>query len=171
MHIVIDGYNFIHRSRHLNQMTPLDLQSGRDALVDALAAYKKIKPYKVTVVFDGTAAPVGLPRRDKLKGIHLRYSRPGELADTVIKRMADRERETLLVVSSDREVTDYAQARGAAVIATEAFEEKLLLARMGVQDQDESDEPGGWQPTTRKKGPARRLPKRRRKLARKLSKF
>ncbi len=171
MHIVIDGYNFIHRSRYVVKIPAPDLQAGRDALVDALAAYKKMKPFKITVVFDGALASSALPRRDQLKGIRLRYSHPGELADTVIKRMAARDGEKLLVVSSDREVAEYAAARGAAILGAEAFEEKLLLARMGSQDLEESDADSGWRPTTRKKGPAQRLPKKKRKLARKLGKF
>lgn len=171
MHIVIDGYNFIHRSRYLTRISAPDLQAGRDALVDVLAVYKKIKPYKITVVFDGALAPSALPKRDQLKGIRLRYSHPGELADTVIKRMAARDGEKLLVVSSDREVAEYAASRGAATIGAEAFEEKLLLARTGSHDPEENDADSGWRPTTRKKGPAQRLPKKRRRLERKLDKF
>ena len=78
IHIVIDGYNLIRQSRQFSDLDRQDLQSGRDALVDALVAYKKVKPYAITVVFDGTAAYTGMPRRDVQKGIKVRYSAPGE---------------------------------------------------------------------------------------------
>ena len=83
IHIVIDGYNLIRQSRSFSDLDRQDLQMGREALVDALAAYKRVKPYAITVVFDGGDASGGMPRRDRLKGIELRYSNPGELADTV----------------------------------------------------------------------------------------
>ena len=96
IHIVIDGYNLIRQSSRFSELDRRDLQSGRDALVEALAAYKKIKAYRITVVFDGTAAYTGMPRRDVHRGITLRYSSHGETADSVIKRMAENDQLTQL---------------------------------------------------------------------------
>ena len=173
MHIVIDGYNLICCSRQFDDTCRGDLQAGREALVDFLADYKRLKPYKITVVFDGGAAAVGLPRRDRLKGIDLRYSNPGELADTVIKRMAAREKEKLLVVSSDNEIVRYAQSKGATAISSSEFEDRVLWAQYeqakGIGAEATVDE--AWQPTTKKKGPSRRLSKRRRKVNQKLKKL
>jgi predicted RNA-binding protein with PIN domain len=149
-----------------------DLQSGREALTDALAAYKKIKPYTITVVFDGAAAPVGMTRRDFVKGIELRYSKPGELADTVIKRMATREKQKLLVVTSDGDIVRFVQSMGSAVISAPEFEERLMMARyMDQKGMEAAEGSGGWQPTTKKRGPSRRLPKSRRKMAKRISKL
>lgn len=172
MHIVIDGYNLIRRSDHFGTLDSQDLQAGRDALVDALAAYKRIKAFSITVVFDGMGAPSGMPRRDRLKGIELYYSRAGETADTVIKRMARRQKEKLLVVSSDHEITDYAKAQGAAIIGADEFEQRISMARlMDMKGASDSDVSSGWKPTTKKTGPARRLPKQQRKMKRKISKL
>ena len=77
MHIVIDGYNLIRQSRRLSAIEEVDLQAGREALVNELAAYRRLKPFRVTVVFDGGDAISGLPRRDRSKGIRLRYSAAG----------------------------------------------------------------------------------------------
>ena len=172
LHIVIDGYNLIRQSRQFSTLDQQDLQSGREALVDALAAYKKIKGYAITVVFDGTEAPPGMVRRDFLKGIQLRYSKPGELADGVIKRLAAREKQKLLVVSSDGDIVRYVQSVGAAVIGSADFEERLMMARyMEQKGAGVAEESAGWQPTTRKKGPSRRLPKRTRKMNKRISKI
>jgi hypothetical protein len=171
-HIVIDGYNLIHQSRQFCEPDRQDLQSGREALVAALAAYKKVKRHRITVIFDGTAAPAGMPRRDKQKGIVIRYSSHGELADTVIKRMAEKEREKLMVVTSDQEIVQYAEAMGCATIGALAFEDRLMMAQyMDLKGGDPASEGSGWQPTTRKKGPSRRLSKRQRKNLKKIDKL
>lgn len=172
MHIVIDGYNLIRRSAHFGALDLQDLQAGREALIDALAAYKKIKAFEITVVFDGTAAAPGMPHRDKLKGIVLHYSRSGETADAVIKRMARSQKQKLLVVSSDHEIADYAAANGAGVVSSEEFEKRMMMARlMDTKGGDESesivDRPLG----THKKGPARRTSKRQRRMQRKIGKL
>lgn len=164
LHIIVDGYNLIRASRPLSALERLDLQAGREGLIARLAAYKKIKRHKITVVFDGSG-PAGLfPRRERLQGIAVRYSHGGETADAVIKRMAAREREKAVVVSSDREIVDHAAGRGAATLSAAEFEEKLEMAALVALEGPEAEGPvDGWRPTTRKKGPSRRLPKRARR--------
>jgi uncharacterized protein len=172
MHIVIDGYNLIRQSPRFSDLDRRDLQAGREALVDALAAYKKVRPFPITVIFDGRDAPPGAPRRDRHKGIELRYSQPGELADAVIKRMAAGQREKLLVVSSDSEIAAYAAAKGAATIGAAEFEARLMMARMvDLKGAEESDPSAGRPPTTKKKGPSRRLPRRQRRMRHKIDKL
>lgn len=170
VHIIIDGYNFIRNSDSLRALDRQDIQLGREALVDLLAAYKRIRPHRITVVFDGTGAPEFSAARDRVKGITVRFSRSGETADAVIKRMAARERERALVVSSDRSIVRSASASRAAIIDASEFEHRLQLAAAagGAMADTDSD---GWVPTTRKKGPARRLPKRRRRNRSKVRKL
>lgn len=172
LHIVIDGYNLIRQSHSLAALDRYDMQAGRDALVDLLSAYKKVRAYPITVVFDGAEAQVGMPRRDRVKGIDVRYSGPGELADTVIKRIAGREKERALVVSSDNELVNYVQSKGAAVISAVEFENRLVMARhSGAANGADPDEDGGWRPTTKKRGPAKRLPKQKRRMRKKVAKL
>ena len=52
IHIIIDGYNLIRRSKKLSAFDVQDIQLGREALIDMLATYKKIKAHRITVVFD-----------------------------------------------------------------------------------------------------------------------
>jgi len=164
LHIIIDGYNLIRQSHQFSPIEAIDLTAGRDALIDSLAAYKRVRAHRITVVFDGTNAPVNVGNKDRLKGVDIRYSNPGELADTVIKRMVDREKYRAMVVTSDREVVHYAEKKGAATIESSGFEDKMLLAQYddikGAILESESKE---WMPTTKKKGPARRLSKRKRR--------
>ena len=172
LHIVIDGYNLIRQSKQFSALDQMDLQTGREALISALAAYKKIKPYPITVVFDGHTAETGMPRRNQSRGIRVRFSRPGELADTVIKRMASREKERLLVVSSDLDIVTHVQSVGAAAISAAEFEDRLLMAQYAdLKGADEPESVDGRRSGTKKKGPARRLSKQKRKMQKKISKL
>ncbi len=171
IHLIIDGYNLIRQSPELSGMDRQDLQLGREALVDMLVAYKKLKPHKITVVFDGTAEPSLYGSRDRVRGIAIRYSQGGESADDVIRRMARREKAKALVVSSDREVMSAAESAGATVLDSAAFEEKIAMARYLAIKGGEETVSSGWVPTTRKKGPSRRLPKRKRRARARVKKL
>ena len=171
LHIIIDGYNLIRQSATLIDLDRQDIQLGREALLNMLAAYKKIKRHKITVVFDGTNNPFLSQRRNKIKGIDIWFSRIGESADTVIKKMAITEREKALVVSSDLEIVNAVASQGASTISSPMFEEKIAMAEyMSAQGVDREDN-GGWIPTTKKKGPSKRLSKRERKNRLKIKKL
>ncbi len=165
LHIIIDGYNLIRQSHTLSRLDLEDLQLGREALVDKLAAYKKIKRHKITVVFDGTNAPLFSFHKDRTKGIRIVFSQRGELADQVIKKMTAKEKQKALIVTSDRNLVDYAVSQGASTISSPEFEgrmtQSLFMDTTGA-DIDES-ETDGWKPTTKKKGPKKRRSKKDRK--------
>lgn len=171
IHILIDGYNLIRCSSSLSTLDQQDIQLGREALLHTLAAYKKIKHHMITVVFDGAHAPPLSQSKDRVKGIKIKFSRSGETADTVIKKITAREKEKALVVSSDRDVVDFAASQGAATISSPEFEEKITMAvymdTKGIVDQTQD----GWVPTTKKKGPSRRLSKRKRRNRVKIKKL
>ncbi len=171
MHILIDGYNLIRQSNTFSPFDLQDIQLGREALIDALCEYKKVKRHRITVVFDGTDA-VGLGQhRDRLKGIEIRFSRGGETADAVIKRMAARDGQKLLVVSSDRDVAQFSASRGATTINSREFENRLALAAPSQGLFEDDDDDTGWIPTTKKKGPSRRLSKKDRRHKLKINKL
>ena len=72
IHIIIDGYNLIRQSPTLSRLDRQDIASGREALVARLAAYRKLKPHRITVVFDGAQAPAFAAARDRvLSLIHI----------------------------------------------------------------------------------------------------
>ena len=175
IHIIIDGYNMIRQSPELSKWERMDIQQGREALIDWLAVYKRHRPHKITVVFDGSNAPAASTRRDLIKGIAIQFSRGGETADAVIKRMARQEKEKALVVTSDREIIEAAASQGATTISSPEFEEKLIMAdqmdTVGIVASDDTDDRPGWKPTTQKKGPRRRLSKQKRRSQLKISKL
>jgi uncharacterized protein len=173
LHIIIDGYNLIRQSDRFRRFDNHSLEEGREALIEALASYRRIKPHRITVVFDGTNAPVVCQHIERDKGVNIVFSRLGEIADTVIKKMAAKEKEKALVVSSDREIANYAESQGAAIIDSVEFEEKMNMA--SYLDSHGKEEDGenapAWTPATRKKGPSRRLSKKKRRSQRKIGKL
>ena len=86
LHIIIDGYNIIRQSPNLSLLDQQDILLGREALVDMLAAYRKVKSHRITVVIDGRQGPSFSPQRDRQKGIFIRFSRRNTSADDVIKQ-------------------------------------------------------------------------------------
>jgi uncharacterized protein len=171
VHIIIDGYNLIRQSHRLSALDRQELQLGREALLDTLAAYKRKSPHKITVVFDGASAPDILFSAERTQGIEVTYSHQGESADSVIKQLAARKKEKALVVSSDRDIIQYVSAKGSATVSSKEFEHKITEALYGDKDLSGAEEKNGWVPTTRKKGPGRRPTKKERRNIQKISKI
>ena len=175
VHLIIDGYNLIRRSDSLHRQERQALELGRQALVDRLSAYKRLKGHKVTVVFDGSQKYVFPDAKTTEKGVRIRFSRHGESADAVIRQMAAREREKAMVISADSAVAEAASASGATVVPPEAFEEKMEMAQMIALKGDAADMAGdpdaATRGGTRKKGPGKRLPKAKRRRQRKIEKL
>ncbi len=164
LHIIVDGYNVIRQSKQLRILDLRDMQEGRETLQDMLVEYRKRKGHRITIVFDGTNAISPDTQRQRFCGIDILFSRHGETADTVIKRMAARERERALVVSSDRDIVSFVTSVGSTTIGSRAFENKIFQALYSGENGGVEDSPDtGWVPTTRKKGPSRRLSKKKRR--------
>ncbi len=164
MWIIVDGYNLIRRLPDLRQVEGESLEAGRAALVQMLAAYRRARGHhRITVVFDGGSRPAGLAATERVAGIDVRFSPPGQTADAAIRRLAQEGRAGALIVSSDREVARAAAAAGAAAASCEEFAARLESARLAELKGGELDEEDE-RPAT-KKGTARRLPKAERRRA------
>jgi predicted RNA-binding protein with PIN domain len=170
--IVIDGYNLIRQSPFFGPMEKLDMEEARKNLIEFLWEYKKLKACRITVVFDAGGVEYILPRVEKIKGIEVIFSRHGEKADDVIKRLSSKEKEAIIVVTSDREIAKFSERNGSAVISSRDFEERLNMAlyheMKGIIENDEGDNQY-MRISTRKKGPSMRLPKAKRRAKMKLS--
>jgi predicted RNA-binding protein with PIN domain len=169
MHLIVDGYNLIRQSSQLQMLDAMDLQAGREALLALLAHYRSRSHHQITVVFDGWQGGDLKESRDRHQGLLIVYSRRGERADEVIKKLLHQERQRALVVTSDREIQIYADQVKAAWINAGQFELSYLHGPAGATDYDpETDSAARG---TRKKGPARRLSKRLRQRRQRLKKL
>jgi predicted RNA-binding protein with PIN domain len=168
MHIIVDGYNLIRQSDTFRQSERKSLEEGRNALIRSLAGYRKLRGHRITVVFDGWVGGSPAEERDLAGGVEIIYSRLGEKADEVIKRLLAKGDEELLVVTSDREIATFAVRRGKSAVTSAAFEERLerstaesLPAESDDTDDADADEDDD-RPGMKKKGPSRRLSKQQR---------
>jgi predicted RNA-binding protein with PIN domain len=171
LRIIIDGYNFIRQSPDLRRHDYEELARGREKLMAMLCPYRALKGCPMTVVFDGWETGDLTEHRSREKGIDIIYSRRGEKADEVIKRMVSQSREALIVVTSDSEIAHFCRGRRCEVIPSPLFEEKVAFARYADQKGAlENDEPPPPR-STRKKGPAKKLPKSKRRQLESLKKL
>jgi predicted RNA-binding protein with PIN domain len=155
MHLIIDGYNLLHVNRSLINLNSIQLQWERERLIDRLSAYQKLKPHAVTVVFDGWQEGWSTETREKKKGIEVIFSRLGEKADEVIKRLVKEKGSGVVVITSDRDVARFAQKMDVAVIPSEQFREKLEKGSSDMIEENPEEE----EREIKKKGPSRRLSK------------
>ena len=170
LHLIIDGYNLIRQSPYMQELDLRDLELGREALLATLAAYRQSRSrHKITVVFDGWDKGGLKESRDRRAGIIIVYSRRGERADEVIKRLLEKERGRAVVVSSDRELQEYALKVKATYISAPEFE----MAHLRGADLDAGDtaEEETAARGSHKKGPSHRAPKRQRQRQQRLKKL
>ncbi len=169
MHLIIDGYNLLHVGRSRIQLNAEELQRERDRLIDQLAAFRKARSCQITVVFDGWLGGWSTEKKEMKKGIELIFSRLGEKADEVIKRLVKGRGSGAVVVTSDREISSFAEKISAAVIPSAQFKERMELppAKMEKETEGDEEEERGL----KKKGPSRRLSKKERRARAALKKL
>lgn len=164
MLLLIDGYNLLHSGRTLVDLSAIELQRERERLIEKLSLYRQIKSLQVAVVFDGWQGGWSEERREKKRGIEVIFSRVGEKADEVIKRIMKERGSGVVVVTSDREIARYVNKFSIPVIPSEQFQEKLDRTSYDFRKEDwqenvEIVERGG-----KKKGPSKQLSKKEKRL-------
>jgi predicted RNA-binding protein with PIN domain len=124
-----------------------DKRRARRELMEDVARYKQNKGISLSIVFDG-APDDSFPDGSLYQGITIFYARVGSNADERIKTLveASKQKQTLIVVTSDRELASYVRRCGVRVIASGEFrasvdrvEESRGLAQPKVEAPDE-----GW---------------------------
>jgi uncharacterized protein len=175
LHLIVDGYNLLAQTSRIGGGTSLHSETAREALLRDLAAYRQRKSHAVTVVFDGWQQGWSTERREHRLGLEVIFSRKGEKADQVIQRLAAEFGSDCAVVSSDREIVDFAKAWGAFVMKAHEFARKLQGASnsTGVSAYKELDTGEDLRPKRgpEKRGNPRKLPKALRQRSRKLKQF
>jgi hypothetical protein len=169
--IIIDGYNLIRQSPDLRRYDTEEVARGREKLMAMLASYRALKPSPMTVVFDGWNEGALTEQHAREKGIEVIYSRRGEKADEVIKRMVSQARDAVIVVTSDSEIAHFCKGRRCEVLPSPLFEEKVAFARYADQKGGLENEEPLPPRTTRKKGPSKKLPKAKRRQLESLKKL
>lgn len=167
-HIVIDGYNLIPK---IPGLAGLSLEEARSKLTTRLAQYRTLKPNKITVVFDGRSSLGEFATGYQERGIHVIFSAHPQTADDVIIDRIDKEKNQLIVVSSDQMILKEAQRQGSAFLSSEEFYQKMQNAMFTEKPSHAGTQRPHKRWTTKKKGPKRKLPKKQRKQRQRLEKL
>jgi len=112
--IIIDGYNVIGIDHN-------NLTAQREGLIRLLSDYRKMKGHDITVVFDGWKSGGYKEESRNTGGIKVIYSRLGENADAVIKRIVCSEKKEWIVITSDRDIAAHAWSCGSVPVSSERF--------------------------------------------------
>lgn len=163
IHIIVDGYNLIGSEMGLTG----NLEKRRKQLIEQLQVYHQEKGYPVTVVFDGWRSGWMHEVEEQAGGISVIFSKRGEKADNVIRRLAAELGSQGVVVSSDREVRTSVEASGAAAIFAGEFSAKLKA----LDRPDDHVESHSASRLHSKRGNPKRLSKAERKRRERLQKL
>ncbi len=166
--IAIDGYNLIGASTGIGLDLP-DIEQAREELIERLITYRKQKGIKVTVVFDGIHSGYLSRNQEMRDGVKIIFTKGGEEADYVLKQMVAEQGSGLTIVTSDRDITRFAQDKSAVVIPSAEFKE--LLDQCKYMDIKGSDEDDDYEENLQKKGPAFRSSKKDRKKKQRMKKL
>jgi predicted RNA-binding protein with PIN domain len=169
-HLVIDGYNFINRSRSGSIHGDTNLDALRRTFLDRLFRYKKEKGAKITVVFDAYNS-VSLGRqREGYKGIDVVYSNQNETADEVIIGWIRQKRAGMVIVSSDRAIIDEAKTHGVPFLTSMRLAE--MMAEIGAHTSEQGKEEDAEEAYQgKRKGNPRKLPKKLRRVTKAIDKL
>ena len=126
--LLVDGYNLLHQIPKIKQELDIDAENARAQLLHRLSSYAQKNKLKIIVIFDGhrtTNAP-----QKKYLGVSVKYSK-NESADAIIKRMVDtpRSSEKPLVITSDREIIDFARHCGAKSKTSQEFAKEITTPK------------------------------------------
>ncbi len=128
MVIIVDAYNLL---RAVPPYKKTITESERKRFIAQLHKYGRIKGHKMVVVFDGGSYE--WPFKEQYTGLLIVYSGINDSADDYIREYIGKHRsQELLLVTSDRELNDYAAQRSIPSIDSVAFNDLLFQATKSV---------------------------------------
>ncbi len=166
LHLIIDGYNYIHRIRSGPSTNGLNLELLRRELLERLLRYKKDRIVRITTVFDAHGGYNLGRQKENYKGIDVVYAGDGETADDIIIGWIRERRSGRIVVTSDRAILDEAKKAGVPFMTPVAMEHSLFG---GIEELREKKDYGDFRRP--KTGNPRKLPKKLRKATKSINKI
>ena len=130
---IIDGNNVIGGRVGWHRDKP----GSRRLLLHDLARLARVKKLRLNVVFDGAPDPQ-FPDGSSYRGVRIFYARVGSDADSRVVEMveAERNKKSLVVVTSDRKLTSRVRASGARVMRSGEFRRMLDEIAENATDQE-----------------------------------
>jgi len=150
--LIVDGYNLMLSVGEYGAVKGKNLSLSRRRLIEDFIRYRAIRKHTIIVVFDAQDAGKQSRSEQDVEGVRVMFTRFGERADDAIVDIAERNKGVeRVVVSSDNEVARSSRKRGAVVVSSEDFLERLKYAHReydaGIEDDE--DAPGKRRSSTR----------------------
>ncbi len=125
---IVDGYNVIFAWEELAATAEHDLDTARRDLLAVLSNYQAFTKREMIVVFDAYNVKGGLERKEEVNGLHVVYTKEGELADTYIERLIYEigKDYTVRAVTSDGLIQLQAVRSGVLRMSAREFREEVL---------------------------------------------
>ena len=111
---LIDGYSLLHNWPELAPGRPRHSATARAELVHVLTRYQDTAGTPITIFFDGSGAPPGVPKQEASGRVEVLFSKAGQTADDLIERATHRFQAygEVLVVTDDNAERDTVIAFG-----------------------------------------------------------
>ncbi|MBR4184727.1 MAG: NYN domain-containing protein, partial [Clostridia bacterium] len=125
---IVDGYNVIFAWDELAAVAESDLSTARRDLCDILANYQAYTKREMIVVFDAYNVKGDTERKEDRDGLHIVFTKEGELGDTYIEKLvheigAD---QNVRVVTSDGLIQLQAVRSGVMRLSAREFRDEIL---------------------------------------------
>lgn len=151
------------------------MEKAREDLIALLVDYKNIKKHNITIVFDaykqGGKSEHGFFRG----GVRVIYTKLGETADDVIKRITSEVRREWVIISSDRDVSKHTWSVNSIPVRSEIFidimQRTLKNAASDIEDKEEIEDIDEIEDIKPQRGSAYRLSKKHKSVRRILDKL
>lgn len=125
---VVDGYNVIFAWDELSAIAEYDLEGSRQHLLDLLANYQSFTGRDMVVVFDAYRVKGSVERKFDYHGLHVIYTKEGELGDTYIEKLINEigRNYAVRVITSDWMIQVQALRSGVLRLSAREFRDEIL---------------------------------------------
>ena len=133
---IVDGYNVIFAWDELSKTASHDLDTARRDLLGILANYRAFTHREIIVVFDAYNVKGGEEHKEEIDGLHVVFTKEGELADTYIERLIYEigKDQNVRAVTSDGLIQLQAVRSGVLRLSAREFREELLAVDADIAD-------------------------------------
>jgi len=130
--ILVDGYSLLHDWSELARGKPRHSAAARAELVHILTQFQDATGIPITIFFDGSGAPPGVPKNESTRAIEVLFSKAGQTADDMIERAAHRFQPygEVLAVTNDHAERDTVIALGGSASSCSNF---ILMVENALQ--------------------------------------
>jgi predicted RNA-binding protein with PIN domain len=134
MELLVDGYNIMWAFKNLNPIARTNFDLARKLLIKLLSAYNRYTEENVILVLDGYKGDFPYNRIVEEDGIDVVITGHGINADRWIMEAISSVNFEGSIVTSDKEIIDYAKSRNVPVITAGTFEKILMEVIKPQQD-------------------------------------